>query len=170
MPSTSRTGFALRREPTLRNRRAPANLQPRNHNDGQGAMRPDLILTPPRSTQNTQLPSQDPAPEEHRYGDFDFHDVEERNTDPTVLPPEMITQYAVRREKLSVAWKSIENLMTVTYFTCQYQTRNWTSGTKYLDPLEDCVCTTRRCRAVDLIYTHGKSIILNDSLAHSTNS
>lgn len=117
-------------------------------------MRPDLLLSPPWPAQDTQPPPHDPVPEEHHYGHF--HDDQERNTDPSLLPPEMVTQYAIRRDTLSAAWKSIENAMTASYFTCQNRTQNWTSSSKYLDPLEDCVCTIRRHRAVDLINTHDR--------------
>ncbi|WAQ89618.1 hypothetical protein PtA15_11A308 [Puccinia triticina] len=135
MPSRSRTGFVHQRAPTLRNRRAPANLQPPDHNNEPSAMRPDLLLSPPWPAQDTQPPPHDPVPEEHHYGHF--HDDQERNTDPSLLPPEMVTQYAIRRDTLSAAWKSIENAMTASYFTCQNRTQNWTSSSKYLDPLED---------------------------------
>ena len=47
--------------------------------------------------------------------------------------------------------------MTAAYYTCQYRTQNWTRSLEYLDPLEECVCTTRSSRAVDLIHTHDRS-------------
>ncbi|OAV86744.1 hypothetical protein PTTG_03001 [Puccinia triticina 1-1 BBBD Race 1] len=132
MPSRRRTGFALRRAPTsVRNRRAPVNLQTPNNNDGaRPPMRADLLLIPRR-------PDQDPhvSPPAEPYHD-DFHRREEPNENDTRLPPEIITEYAIQKEKLSAAWKSVEKSMTAAYYTCQYRTQNWTSSLEYLDPLD----------------------------------
>ncbi|WAQ85421.1 hypothetical protein PtA15_6A49 [Puccinia triticina] len=134
MPSRRRTGFALRRAPTsVRNRRAPVNLQTPNNNDGaRPPMRADLLLIPRR-------PDQDPhvSPPAEPYHD-DFHRREEPNENDTRLPPEIITEYAIQKEKLSAAWKSVEKSMTAAYYTCQYRTQNWTSSLEYLDPLDKC--------------------------------
>ncbi|KAA1115110.1 hypothetical protein PGT21_031646 [Puccinia graminis f. sp. tritici] len=149
----TRTGQIQRRGPTIiRQPRSGTSNRPVDLNAAIAmALRHGLIVINP----NRPLDDQPYLSPERELLDDDFHHHEPPQNDTAPLQDEFITQYAMRRDRLSAAWKSMEKAMTAAFFACQYHTKNWTTSNTYLDPLDECDCQNTRKRAVDLIHTHG---------------
>ncbi|KAH9453976.1 hypothetical protein H4Q26_015370 [Puccinia striiformis f. sp. tritici PST-130] len=90
--------------------------------------------------------------QDREYDDY-FH---QPNTHQSAQPiqPGIVSNYAIQRDKLTAEWRSIKKTMTAAYFASQYNTKNWTTSTTFLEPLEECVCLNLCKRRVDLIHTH----------------
>ncbi|PLW51510.1 hypothetical protein PCASD_00398 [Puccinia coronata f. sp. avenae] len=156
MPATSRTGYSSRRGPIIRDQRRIRTAHPTRLEDAIAmAQRNGFIVIPPTAPTANGLEIEDEPTLDQSQDDFQTPNEPSQHKEIN-LPPELVTRYAERREKLRTAWKSIEKAMTAAYFLCQYQTQNWTTYMTYLDPLEECVCPSTQKRKVDLIHTHDR--------------
>ncbi|KAA1075235.1 hypothetical protein PGT21_031896 [Puccinia graminis f. sp. tritici] len=152
----TRTGFIQRRGPTIvRQPRSGTTGRPVDLNAAIAmALRHGLLVIDPRQNRvDEREPNMSPQDE---YSTDHFHQHEPPQHQDSPLPDDFITQYAMRRDRLSNAWKSIEKSITAAFFVCQYHTKNWTASTTYLEPLEECDCPNTRKRSVDLIHTHDR--------------
>ncbi|PLW25542.1 hypothetical protein PCASD_23365 [Puccinia coronata f. sp. avenae] len=114
------------------------------------ALRHGLVVGNPNQV---TLNSTGDIPEDKYPPDY-FHHHSHPADNPQPLPDDFISLYAMRRDRLAATWKTLEKSMAAAFFACQYHTKNWTTTTTYLEPLERCTCTRTSKRAVDLIHTH----------------
>ncbi|PLW56627.1 hypothetical protein PCANC_05159 [Puccinia coronata f. sp. avenae] len=149
--SRRRTGFSLSRGPVIiRHPQSRISTHPIDLNLAiEMALRNGYIVIPPN-----QANPPEQVQEENYEDHFHNHDNYQEPSPPP--PADVVTQYAMRRDNLSAAWKLIEKSMAAAFFVCQYQTKNWTSSTTYLEPLEECNCPNTHKRPVDLIHTHDR--------------
>ncbi|PLW40754.1 hypothetical protein PCASD_09338 [Puccinia coronata f. sp. avenae] len=147
----SRTSFT-RGPITIRHPRSSTSSQPTNLNAALAmALRHGLIVL----NSNELLLNNSDHITEDEYTDY-FHHHSHPDDNPQPLPEDFISLYAMRRDRLAATWKTIEKSIAAAFFACQYHTKNWTTTTTYLDPLEECTCTSTSKRPVDLIHTHDR--------------
>ncbi|EFP88052.2 uncharacterized protein PGTG_13856 [Puccinia graminis f. sp. tritici CRL 75-36-700-3] len=133
----TQTGFIQRRGPTIvRQPRSGTSGRPVDLNAAIAmALRHGLLVIDPRQNRvDDREPNMSPQDE---YSADHFHQHEPPLHQDSPLPDDFITQYAMRRDRLSNAWKSIEKSITAAFFVCQYHTKNWTASTTYLEPLDE---------------------------------